>query len=241
MHSAATPEAGRIVAIDAARGIAIVAMIAYHFAFDLRLYGVARFDFENDPFWLTARSLIVTTFLLLVGTSLVLARNAGARTVRMLRRIGVIAACAVAVSIASYVVDPRTFIYFGILHAIATAALIALPLIRWPRAAALAGVAIVIAGLTYSHAAFDSRWTSWIGFNTERPRTQDFVPLFPWLGVVLTGIGAGHLLARHDFGPLAPLARAPRWLVMLGRHALLVYMVHQPVLLALIWLVLLLR
>ena len=45
----------RVGAIDVLRGAAIAAMIVYHFAYDLRLFGVTRSDFENDPFWIAAR------------------------------------------------------------------------------------------------------------------------------------------------------------------------------------------
>jgi uncharacterized membrane protein len=54
---------------------------------------------------------------------------------------------------------------------------------------------------------------------------------------VAIGIAAGHWLTRHPLHSLARLGRAPRWLQWLGRHSLLVYMVHQPVLLAVLWLV----
>jgi len=90
--AAAASRGARIPAIDALRGAAIVAMIAYHFAFDLRWFNVTRADFEHDPFWLTARALIVTSFLALVGVSLVLAERAGTTRAQFARRIAMIAA-----------------------------------------------------------------------------------------------------------------------------------------------------
>jgi uncharacterized membrane protein len=100
------------------------------------------------------------------------------------------------------------------------------------------GTAVIAAGLALSHPFFDTRATSWIGFNTVKPATEDFVPLFPWLGVVLLGIALGHGLVRRDFAPVAPLARAPQALRWRGRHSLVVYMLHQPTLLGVLWLVL---
>jgi uncharacterized membrane protein len=234
---AAPPASARAVSIDVLRGIAIVAMIAYHFAFDLRLYGVVRADFEHGAFWLAARAAIVTTFLVIVGISLVLSDRARVPTTRFVRRLAVIAACALAASIGSYIVYPQTFIYFGILHCIVAASLIARPLAAHPRLALALGIAVVVAGLTLSHPFFDTRLTSWVGFTTAKPPTQDFVPLFPWLGVVLAGVWAGDRLAQRSFAPIAALGRAPRWLATLGRHALLVYMLHQPLLLGALWLV----
>ena len=235
------PATARVGSVDALRGLAIVAMIIYHFAFDLRLFGVIRADFENDPFWLNMRAAIVTSFLGLVGISLVLAERDGLPSSRFWRRVALIAACALAASAASWTIFPRTYIYFGILHCIALSLLVARPIVREPTAAATLGGAIVVAGLTLSHPAFDVRALSWIGFVTRKPDTQDYVPLFPWLGVVLLGIGAGHALIRARFRPIAWLASAPGPLRWLGRNSLATYMVHQPVLMGLIWLALRLR
>jgi len=226
----------RVEAVDAMRGLAIVAMVVYHFVFDLRFYSVVRADFENDPFWLTYRAIVLSTFLLVVGVSLVLARHYGVSTGRFARRVGVIALCALAATIGSYLVFPERFIYFGILHSIAVASLLARPLAGRPRLALGLGVLAIVAGLVLSHPFFDSRAASWLGFNTVKPPTEDFVPLFPWLGVVLVGIWLGHEFLRRDFAPIAPLARTPDWLHWMGRHSLAIYMVHQPVLLGLLWL-----
>jgi uncharacterized membrane protein len=234
----APPGAPRIDAVDALRGLAIVAMIAYHFAFDLRFFGVIRADFENGLFWLSARAAIVSSFLLLVGVSLVLAHQAGIPTLRFARRIGVVALCALAATIGSYVVFPDRFIYFGILHCIVVASLLARPLAGHPALALALGIVAIAAGLALSHPFFDARATSWLGFNTAKPPTEDFVPLFPWLGVVLLGIALGHALAQRHFAPVALLAGAPRALRWLGRHSLAVYMVHQPLLLGALWLLL---
>ena len=230
--------ASRIEGIDTLRGLAIVAMIAYHFTFDLRYFGVVRADFENDPYWLGARAAIVSSFLLLVGVSLVLARECNVPTARFARRVALIALCALAATIGSYVVFPERFIYFGILHCIAVASVLARPLAGRPALALPLGVTAIAAGLVLSHPFFDTRATSWIGFNTVKPATEDFVPLFPWLGVVLLGIALGNGLVRRDFAPVALLARAPKALRWLGRHSLVVYMLHQPMLLGVLWLVL---
>jgi uncharacterized membrane protein len=236
--SGVTAAPARLPAVDALRGGAILAMVAYHFAFDLRFFRVIGADFENDPFWLAARATIVASFLLLVGVSLVLAERASVPAAAFARRVAVIAACALAASVASYAIFPATYITFGILHFIALASVLARPLAAQPRVALGLGVVALVAGLTLSHPFFDARATSWIGFTTHKPATQDYVPLFPWIGVVLIGVAGGNALAARRFAQLAPLAQAPHWLRWLGRHSLMVYMVHQPILLTALWLVL---
>jgi len=232
-----TPVRGRLSAIDALRGLALCLMFVYHFAFDLRFYRVIAADFEHDPLWLGFRAIIVGAFMVLAGMSLVLAARAGASAAHFWRRIAVIGACAFAASAGSWLVFPNTFIYFGILHCIAAASVLAQPLVRVPRAALVLGFAVIAGGLAWSHPAFDARALSWLGFTTTKPATEDYVPLAPWAGVVLVGIALGHGLARRSFGVLATLARAPAWLCWLGRHSLAVYMVHQPILLGVLWLV----
>jgi uncharacterized membrane protein len=227
----------RIAAIDALRGTAIVAMVAYHFCFDLTVFRLYGADFYRDPFWIGARGLIVTGFLLLVGISLVLAQRDAAPAARFWRRWVEIAGAAALVTAGSYLMFPRSFIYFGILHGIAASLLLARPLVPYPTAALALGIAAVVVGNTVALPFFDAPLASVVGLTTRKPPTEDFVPLLPWCGVVLLGIAAGHALARTRFALLAPLDRAPRWLAWLGRHSLPIYLVHQPILLGALWLV----
>ena len=232
------PARARIDAIDALRGVALCLMVVYHFAFDLRAFGVTNSDFEHDSFWLAFRALIVSSFMALVGVSLVLAARAHATALHFWKRLAVIASCALLVTLASWIAFRPTFIYFGILHAIAIASVLAAPLVRRPRAALFIGVVVVVAGFAWSNSLFDPRPLSWIGFVTTKPPTEDYVPLAPWAGVVALGIAAGDWLVRSNFRGLSPLGAAPAWLRWLGRHSLLVYMIHQPILLGALWVVL---
>jgi len=161
----------------------------------------------------------------------VLAQRAQQSTRAFCRRIALIVFCAVLVSVVSYVTFPQTFITFGILHCIAVASVLARPLVRWPLVALALGAAIIAAGATLQFALFDARWLNWVGLMTHKPPTEDYVPLFPWLGVVLVGIAAGAWVTGRERSAVISLGRvAPRWLAWLGHHSLLVYMVHQPVL-----------
>jgi uncharacterized membrane protein len=85
---------------------------------------------------------------------------------------------------------------------------------------------------------FNQKGLNWLGLITKKPVTEDYVPLVPWLGVLLWGFAAGTWLQAQR--PLwlrrpLPLALAP--LAFLGRWSLSWYMLHQPVLLGGIFLV----
>ncbi len=227
---------GRVTAVDALRGVAIIAMIGYHFCFDLRFFGVTTSDFYRDPFWLHARTLILSSFLLLAGVSLALAQQSAGGRARFWPHVFRIAACALAVSVASYLLFPRSYIWFGVLHAIAVSLVLLRPLAARPRLALAAGVTVIAAGIGVASTHFDNRALGWLGFAATKPATEDYVPLFPWSGVMLVGIAVGHALVRNRFAVLTPFARMPRAVAWLGRHSLLVYMTHQPLLLGLVYL-----
>src|SRR6202023_555198 len=229
--STASEPLARIRAIDALRGTAICMMIVYHAAFDLNWFHVISADFNHDRFWLSFRDLIVSSFLLLVGVSLVLASRAGISPKRFWRRIALVGACALLVTVGSYVTFPKTFISFGILHCIVVSSILAWPLVRFPRAALIVGIAVILIGVAIGLPLFDLPWLNWVGLMTHKPATEDYVPLLPWFGVVLVGVSIGRWLLERHMHDLRQISRAsPKWLTLLGRHSLLVYMIHQPIL-----------
>jgi uncharacterized membrane protein len=221
----------RLASVDALRGLGLSLMIVYHFIWDLDYFRVVSIDFNHALFWLTYRDLVVAWFMFLVGVSLVLARRTHPGLRPFWRRIALIVFCAVLVSAASYVLFPETFISFGMLHAIAVASVLARPLVQWPRTSLVLGLAIIAAGATQQFPLFDAPWLNWVGMMTHKPATEDYVPLFPWLGVVLVGVAAGAWLTARERRAAVSLDHiAPRWLAWFGRHSLLVYMLHQPIL-----------
>jgi len=224
----------RFALLDAFRGSAILAMIVYHFCFDLALNGWLTADFGEDWRWIAFRVPILGSFLFAAGISLGLAGRDSFDERRYWRRIGVVAAAAAFVTAGSYLVFPDSYIYFGVLHAIAMMSVlgrILLPLRGWLFAL---GIGVVAAGIALRFPVFDQPWLHWVGMMTFKPRTEDYVPLFPWFGVFLVGAAAGVTLARGD-RPLGLEAWAPSpglaWLPWLGRHSLAIYLVHQPLLL----------
>lgn len=242
MPTAADQASRRLPLLDVWRGVAIVAMVAYHFFFDLDLLGVLQADFYLDERLIAIRNAIVTVFLLLVGISLTLAFRNGVQWRRFVTRLVVLGLSALAVSIGSALLFPQSWIFFGVLHFIFVASLLALAFKRWYRLNLLLGIIAIVVGLSVSHPTFDDNRLSWIGLTTAKPVTEDYVPLLPWFGVVLIGMFSGRLgLRRIDFAILAerrPVTRLSRVLAWAGRHSLAIYLLHQPVLLGLIWVVL---
>lgn len=226
------PARGRIELLDLARGIALLAMFVYHFAYDLSFFRLIRVDVVSDPGWRLFARLIAGSFLAIVGFSLILATRNGLNRKAYAKRFAMVAGAALLVTIGTWFAIPENFIFFGILHHIALASLLALPFLRLP-ALALAPIAAAWFALPFilGGEVFESEWLSWLGFGPW-PYTADFVPLFPWFACVLSGMALGKLaLARAPEGGWAlwRARSAPARLVALGgRNSLIVYLVHQP-------------
>ena len=231
-HGASTT---RIALIDALRGAAVAAMILYHFGFDLNYLGWLHYSINSDLRWLTARALILSTFLVSVGASFALAEAAGSPLKNQLARIARILAAALLVTAGSWLAFPNSAIYFGTLHAIAVMSvlLLAVPKGVWP--ACILGLAALVAGNVFANAIFDAPGLAWIGLMTHKPVTEDYVPILPWFGACLIGYGLANRLVGHPrVNDLARIAPRPRFLVWLGRHSLAIYLLHQPLLLGIL-------
>ena len=225
--------------LDALRGIAIVWMTAFHFCFDLNYFGWIKQNFHADPVWTGQRTAIVSLFLFCAGLGQAVAVDQQQDARRFWKRWSQVAGCALLVSIGSWFVFPATFIYFGVLHGIALMLVIVRYTGGWGRWLWLAG-ALAIAlkfAAQEAHAAWpaldvlDTRPWNWLGLIGRKPRTEDYVPLLPWLGVMWWGMAAGQWLLQRRRAWLArPLPRAAAPLAWLGRWSLSWYMLHQPVL-----------
>ncbi|MCC7429095.1 MAG: DUF1624 domain-containing protein [Alphaproteobacteria bacterium] len=231
--------ATRLDALDALRGGAILAMVVFHLGWDLTAFGLADPALTAAPAWTLFGLAVTVTFLGLVGFNLSLATRRGLRPARFLRRLAVIAASAAAVSLATWLFDPGGFVFFGILHCIALGSVLALPFLRAPAwLVATSAVAILAAPQIARGAVAGAPW-HWLGLAAEVPRSGDYVPILPWFGVILAGLLAGRLAARRaGWAPWHWQARhrGARALAAVGRWSLAIYLVHQPILVGLLFL-----
>jgi uncharacterized membrane protein len=221
--------------LDALRGVAIVWMALFHFSFDLAHFGITQQNFYRDPFWTQQRTCIVSLFLFCAGMGQAIAFEQGQGWARFWRRWLQVAGCAVLVSAGSWLMFPQSWISFGVLHGIALMLVVARLSAGWGAWLWPLGLAAVLLPQFVHHPAFDSRLTNWVGLVTYKPRTEDWVPVLPWLGVLWWGVAAGRwLLAPRPRALAGPLPAAARPLALLGRWSLTFYMLHQPVLIGLI-------
>lgn len=223
---------GRYDRLDILRGLALLWMAAFHFCFDLNHFGLLQADFYHDPHWTWQRTCILSTFLLCAGAGQAIAVAQAQSWRRFWRRWLQIAGCAVLVSVGSWWMFPDSYIYFGVLHGMAVMLIVARLMHRAGGWLMIMGVLMVLAPRYIQHPFFDTRATDWVGLVTHKPVTEDYVPLLPWLGVMLWGMWLAQVLMRHRPAWLrAPASSAWALPRTLGQWSLTFYMVHQPLLL----------
>ena len=227
--------------LDVSRGFAILLMFIYHFCFDLDYYGFIQQDFTRDEFWINFRIVIVTLFLLVMGISLYLASYQGIRKKHFRQRLFLLIFYSSLVSISSWIMYPKSMIFFGILHFITVASVLGLLFIRFGKINLILGLLLIVISQTISYAFFDQAYLQWFGLMTKLPIAVDYVPLLPWFGVVLIGIYLGQILAQ-----LPDKSFLKQWqsthvtsntLALGGRYSLHIYMLHQPLFLGILYII----
>jgi uncharacterized membrane protein len=229
----------RLWEIDALRGLAVVAMIFFHFMWDLWFLGLTN---ENIPGagWQTFARAIGATFTFLLGLSLTLsdaqlrARDRNPWPV-ILRRGLILLACGMVISIGTWMFVGADYVRFGILHHAGVAMIAGYWFIRAPRVVTFVlAVALMMFGPAVANVFVTHEWLVPFGVYPRGTGMVDYYPLVPWFGVALLGIvfGRGAYAAgqRRFALPDWSDVRLIAWLCVLGRNSLVVYLVHQPLL-----------
>ena len=230
--------APRLWEIDTARGVAVVAMVFFHLMWDLQYIGWSSVNVFAAPWQIFARG-IGTTFTFLLGLSLWLVatrlprRELWRSTVR--RSITLIA-LALLITAGTSAFVGEAYVRFGILHLLGSMLVLSLPLLTAPLWATLGGgLAMILVGAYLTTLTATFPWLIALGVAQAGVEMVDYYPLLPWGGAALLGVACGRLsypdgrrrVALPDFSAVAPI----RALRFLGRHSLLVYVLHQPILL----------
>lgn len=232
--------------VDFLRGAAILMMVLYHFVFDLNYFGIRSVEVHSG-FWFYFARVTASLFLLLVGVSLVLSRYRAEKQgqcakfrLRILKRSVRIFCLATGITFVTYLFIGNGFIIFGVLHLIAVSLLLALPFLRLHWLNFVFGLLFVLSGLFIQSINVDYPWLLWLGLTPSGFYSLDYFPLVPWFGAVLMGVAVGDLFYR-DYRRKISLpdlddSSFVRMLTFLGKNSLALYLIHQPVLIAIFYL-----
>lgn len=232
-----TRRKGRMGGLDTLRGLALIAMASYHFTWNLEYFGYLEPGTATTGLWKLYARAIASSFLFLAGFSLFLAHGKAINWPSFGKRFAMVAGSALLITIATYVAFPDSFIFFGILHNIAAASLVGLLFLRAPPLVTLLFAALAFALPQYVQSDFfNSKWLAWVGFSTMPPRSNDYVPLLPWLAPFLAGLAVSQFVTPRIWLDRFRNPSSPRNLIATaGRHSLAFYLIHQPALIGLVY------
>ena len=232
--------------IDLLRGIAVIMLIFFHFLYDLNYFNIYKLSLYSGLF-IVYVYLGGTLFFILVGISLTLSYSRARKKLakkelrlKYLQRGLKIFGLGLLITFATWIWPGEGFIVFGALHCIGLSIILAYPFLQFRFQNLLLGIILISMGMILKNFTFNFYWLLWIGFTPASFYTVDYFPLLPWLGVVLIGIFVGNSIYPNykrkfvlkDFSKYKFI----HLFCFLGRHSLLIYLLHQPIIITLIYL-----
>ena len=253
MEAEGKGQSGRFMFFDTVRGILLLGMIGYHAMWDL-VYLLGHYEYT----WYTGvpgmvwQKTVCCGFILLSGFCTVLGH-------RLLKRGIIISLCGIVIMAVTAIVIPENRVVFGVLTLIGASMIITAGLRRliplrpagdrthcavWEVICAAGIIAcILFQGTMYGYLGthghpllYFPKWlyrnyvTAFFGFRPAGFFSTDYFPLLPWFFLFLSGEAAGRLFRGMDWLKADIFRKGIRPFAFLGRHSLLIYMLHQPVL-----------
>lgn len=231
----------RYVLLDTIRGFSLVSMILYHAIWDIvYIFGVDMPWYKSQMAYIWQQS-ICQTFILLSGFCWHFGR-------RKLKRGLIVFGCSVVISLVTIFFMPDSLILFGVLSLIGSAMLVMIPLDKiLKKANPYVGAVVCLLlflltksinsgtiglgnlfSITISDALYTNMFTAYLGFPPEDFFSCDYFGIFPWIFLFQTGYFLYYCLQKKQLLEKLPdISILP--LAWLGRHSLVAYMLHQPV------------
>lgn len=237
----------RFSELDLWRGMAIIAMVIFHFSFLQDFLNNQSILSPQGGWFLLARS-IQWSFLLLVGISLNLSwqknhLKGGADKIFLktqLKRSLAVFGCGMIITLTTWIVIPSWYTVFGILHMIGGSIFLLRYLAGQPRISLLLSGVIYLFSFWVHNQSFDHVFWTIFGFRVSSFQSLDYFPLFPWMAIPALGIWMGSIFYK-GYQRQIPFLEVPdskifHLIEYLGKKTLVIYMIHIPILLGLIYL-----
>lgn len=209
-------------------------MVIYHFCYDLTANNMFPKKLMFFPAINFLQVFFAALFVAISGASSVFSQRPWQRTAKL-------AAAAILVTVGTYLFDSGCFVWFGILHLLASASLIycilkkpaerlSIPAVIWTGLFAASYIVLYKRTFDVSHL--------WVfGICDSSFNSSDYFPLVPWIFIYFFGVHIGKYILK---------GKAPEWFYnfkepffsWIGRNTLAIYLLHQPVLMAIVWIIL---
>ena len=232
--------------IDGLRAIAVFAMIVYHFAWDLGFFNLVDPLVVNSGWWKTFAVSIGSSFLFLSGISFYLSSYRGLNFRKFFKRFLTLISAALIVSLGTYQADANTFVFFGILHLLSACTLLGLLIYQLPSVLIiLIGLFIIVFEPYLISDFYEPKYLAWTGLYAGSTGSVDFYGFIPWSSSYIFGLGFSKVIFKikgngiwtnnflfSDKRENSVFIKAFFWM---GRNSLLIYLIHQPILIAIIY------
>jgi len=222
--------------IDSDRGTTIIFMILFNWLFALTFLNIIQFQASRE-FWYLAPRIIGAMFIFIAGISLSLSYSRRKSFSHLLKRGGKIFMLGFGITILTFMTFPQQTIWFGILHLIGLSIILSSIFLKYPKFILPSAIIIMTVGFFLESMSFSFSYLLWLGFPPAGFMTFDYFPLLPWFSFMLLGIYAGQKLYKNNKRNFSlPIKEniITKFLCFLGRHSLLIYVIHQPFLIALL-------
>ena len=240
--------AARYGIIDAARAAAVINMIAFHFVYDCFYFAGDWERFSFNPAAIVWERFICVSFIIISGISLNFTRRGYTRGL-------IVLLCGRAVTAVTYFFIPDQVIWFGVLSFFGCAMILTYALrglLKKVNVWIGMGVSLILFILCYDipqgyigifsyplirlpEGIYELKWLAFLGFPHKAFFSADYFPILPWIFLYIFG----YILWRavKSRGLDKRLVRSVPVLSFIGRHSLIIYMVHQPVLYGICWVI----
>ena len=214
--------------LDSIRGFALINMIIYHALWDVvYMFGVDIKWYYSKPGFIW-QQFICHTFIFLSGFCFSMGKN-------KLKRGLTVFAWSIIICAVTLLFMPDSRILFGVLCLIGSSMLLLVP-IEKPLKKINAYIGFCVFLLLFiltknipdKFYDFGNLFTAYLGFPGVDFWSVDYFPVIPWLFLYISGFYMYQIFCKQNLlNYLSGFRIKP--LEFIGRHSLLIYMLHQPV------------
>ena len=236
--------------IDAIRGLTIISMILFHTCWDLVYFGVLSPDFMKAIPAIVWQKSICCTFIFISGFVFCLGKN---HVKHGLVTLG----CGILITLVTCILMPDSRDIFGVLWLLGISTFIGIIMEKILRKNDAAVQVVLILNLIFfiltlnlvkgyigigsiifinlPTSLYKDYFTTLLGFPFGGFFSSDYFPILPWSFLYICGLCTYLILCKKE-GAMKPLTKDVPALSFIGRHSLLIYMLHQPLVFGLLYL-----
>lgn len=227
----------RFFEIDLLRGVTITLVVVYHLVFDINYFQIFQIELYNG-FWLYFQRTAAFLFVFIFGICTAISAKRHSNSLLALhfaKRAAKLGAVALLITLATWIYPREGFIVFGVIHFLAIATLLSLLFLRFEKLNFAIGSLLVLLGLLLNSLTTQNPVLLVLGVPFSGFYSLDYFPLLPWFGVVLIGMTLGrYVYVQNKIRIEIPQNKFTEKVSFLGRNTLVIYLLHQPILIALI-------